>query len=184
MHTSLSPQSIADGITIPRSRINRFAGTTSGAAISPVRKPRRLRFMRVTLRPTVPEDLPHCIAEPLPHRIKAITASLGDKVIGIGGIGFRPDGVVEAFVQQLPEAKNYPVAFHRAGLMAMKMIRDSGLRRVVATTGADYPTGQAWLQRLGFWPAEVQDCPGKVIYVWERGGPNPASLTDHPHHCG
>lgn len=128
-----------------------------------------MRSMRVTLRPTIPSDLPHCIGEPLPHRIKAITALAGDKVIGIGGIGYRPDGIVEAFVQQTPEARRYPVAFHRAGLMAMRIIRDSGLPRVVATTGRDFPAGQRWLERLGFAPAAVQDCPGKVIYVWERG---------------
>lgn len=124
--------------------------------------------MRVTLRPTIPSDLPAVIADPLPHRIQAITMLADDRVIGIGGIGFRPDGIAEAFVQQLPEAKQYPVACHRAGLMAMKMIRESGLRRVVATTGADYPTGQRWLERLGFTRWAIQDCPGKVIYTWER----------------
>ncbi len=56
--------------------------------------------MRVVLRPTVPTDLPHCIGEPLPHRIQAITAVLRDapegapqdegRIIGLGGIGFRP----------------------------------------------------------------------------------------------
>lgn len=123
--------------------------------------------MRVTIRPTVAADLPSLIGEPLPHRIKAFTALAGDKVIGIGGIGFPPGGPVVAFVQQLPEAKRYPVAFHRAGLVAMRMIRESGLRRVVATTDADHEAGLRWLGRLGFTRAAIQDAPGKVIFVWE-----------------
>ena len=55
--------------------------------------------MRVTLRPTVAADLPHVIGEVLPHRIQAITALFGDRVIGLGGIGFRPDGTAIAFAQ-------------------------------------------------------------------------------------
>jgi len=53
--------------------------------------------MRVTLRPTIAADLPHVVGEPLPFRIRAITALAGDKVIGLGGIAFPPDGTVWAF---------------------------------------------------------------------------------------
>jgi hypothetical protein len=122
----------------------------------------------VALRPTRPEDLTAVIGEPLPHRIKAITALAGDKVLGIGGLAFPPNGPVIAFVQQNPEAKKYPVSFHRAGLMAMKMARDMKLPRVVATTDADYDAGVRWLKRLGFTeaPAPCQDMPGKIIFVW------------------
>jgi hypothetical protein len=143
---------------------------------------------RVTLRPTFPEDLPFLIGEPLPCRIRAITAVLttkegerknscpssvvcppsSDKVIGIGGIAFPPDGPVWAFVQQAPEAKKYPVAFHRAGLMAMKMIREWGVREVVATADADNEAAVRWLRRLGFEPGAAQPIEGKLLFTLKR----------------
>jgi hypothetical protein len=122
----------------------------------------------VALRPTRSGDLAAVIGEPLPYRIKAITALAGDKVLGIGGLAFPPKGPVMAFVQQNPEAKRYKVSFHRAGLMAMKMAREMKLPRVVATTDADYEAGVRWLRRLGFKeaPAQCQDMDGKRIFVW------------------
>jgi hypothetical protein len=45
---------------------------------------------KVTLRPTILADLPHVIGEPLPYRIRAITALIDDRVIGMGGIAFPP----------------------------------------------------------------------------------------------
>src|SRR5215831_3768702 len=93
----------------------------------------------ITLRPTIPSDLPHVIGEPLPWRIRAITALIDDRIIGMGGIAFPPHGPAIAFVQLvpppngdvavgesghaaaeipeakgIPEARRYPVAFHRA----------------------------------------------------------------------
>ena len=76
--------------------------------------------------------------------IRAITATVDGRVIGLGGIAFPPQGPAIAFAQlaprptvsrcsdsndvsqATPEAKRYPVAFHRAGLLAMAMIRESG----------------------------------------------------------
>jgi hypothetical protein len=111
------------------------------------------------------------IGEALPYRIRALTVEIDGKVMGIGGIAFPPGGPVVAFVQAAPEAKRYPVTFHRAGLAAMKMIRDAGLPKVVATTDAD-PAGPGvrWLKRLGFReaPAHCQDVPGKLVFYWER----------------
>jgi hypothetical protein len=141
---------------------------------------------KVALRPTILGDLPHVIGEPLPYRIRAVTAVIDDRIIGIGGIAFPPEGPVIAFVQLaplsredaacdddhdatgIPEAKHYPVAFHRAGLMAMEMIRTCGLRQVIATADADSEVAVRWLKRLGFRPAQSQRIAGKLLFVWDR----------------
>jgi RimJ/RimL family protein N-acetyltransferase len=145
---------------------------------------------RVILRPTIPQDLPFLIGEPLPYRIRGITAVIlapddqadeeandssvaiacphaggGPTIIGIGGIAFPPAGPAWAFVQQAPEAKRYPVAFHRAGLMAMQMIRELGLREVAATADHDNAAALRWLRRLGFVESDRQDVAGKVLFV-------------------
>jgi hypothetical protein len=148
---------------------------------------------KVTLRPTVPADLSHVIGEPLPYRIRAITALVDGRVIGMGGIAFPPRGPVIAFVQLaparpargqssedaapcrddragegVPEAKRYPVAFHRAGLMAMAMIRASEAEQVIATADAGSDVAVRWLKRLGFKPADDQRIAGKLLFVWNR----------------
>ena len=47
---------------------------------------------RVILRPTILSDLPYAIGEPLPYPIRAITATVDGRVIGLGGIAFPPQG--------------------------------------------------------------------------------------------
>src|SRR6266849_6627454 len=142
---------------------------------------------KVTLRPPILADLPHVIGEALPYRIRAITALIDDRIIGMGGIAFPPYGPAIAFVQlvpssredaagcdgehtatSIPEAKRYPVAFHRAGLMAMEMIRTSGVTQVVATADARSDVAVSWLKRLGFRPAEGHRIAGKLLFVWNR----------------
>ncbi len=135
---------------------------------------------KVIIRPTLPADLPHVIAEPLPCRIRALTAVLlpspdqgedeavsEERILGVGGVAFLPGGC-EAFVQAAPDAYNYPVAFHRAGLMAMKMFRDIGIREVVASCDEGNPAAVRWLDRLGFARAQVQFLPGKIVWLWRR----------------
>src|SRR6266404_2902862 len=151
----------------------------------------------VTLRPPILADLPHIIGEPLPYRIRAITALIDDRVIGMGGIAFPPDGPAIAFVQlapssrvetvcpsdaaaSIPEARRYPVAFHRAGLMAMEMIRRSRVAQVVATADARSDTAVRWLKRLGFQPAEHQQIAGKLLFVWTPGGRHQGSGIKSP----
>lgn len=120
---------------------------------------------RIILRPTVAADLPQVTSEPLPYRIRAITALAGDRVLGVGGIGFRPDGVVIAFVHMIDEARQYPLAIHRAGLMAMAMIRESGVPFVVAEAQPNNPAAGPWLLRLGF---RLSEFAGQTAFVWER----------------
>jgi hypothetical protein len=143
---------------------------------------------KVTLRPTIPADLPDVIGEPLPYRIRAITALVDERVIGIGGIAFPPQGPAIAFVQlapsspsrvgairddrnvdeSIPEARRYPIAFHRAGLMAMAMIRASGAEQVIATADAGSAVAVRWLTRLGFKTASDQRVYGKLLFIWQR----------------
>jgi hypothetical protein len=123
---------------------------------------------KVTIRPTIPSDLAAVIDEPLPFRIRAYTALLGDTVLGVGGVAFPGDGLPIAFVQQSPEAKSYPVSFHRAGLMAMRMIEETGVREVMATCDPQSPAAIRWLERLGFVMAERQTVPGRLLWCWVR----------------
>jgi hypothetical protein len=130
---------------------------------------------KITLRPAIAADLPDVIGEPLPWRIRAITALADNRVIGLGGIAFPPGGPAIAFVQLAPgpdggtpEAGRYPVAFHRAGRMAIDMIRASGVAQVIATADAGSAAAVRWLKRLGFIAAERQDIEGRILFVWTR----------------
>jgi hypothetical protein len=131
----------------------------------------------VRLRPTIASDLPEIIGGPLPSRIRAITVLADDRVIGMGGIAFPPHGPVIAFVQQTAVAKNYPVAFHRAGLLAMRMIRDCGIMQVIATTDRNSPAAIRWIERLGFVRSFVQPIDDKLLFEWNREDAGRATET-------
>lgn len=152
---------------------------------------------KVMLRPAILADLPHVIGEPLPYRIRAVTALVDDRVIGMGGIALPPRGPAIAFVQLAPaaqdaaggrdgaqggikdaaEARRYPVAFHRAGLMAMDMIRRSAVAQVIATADAGSDVAVRWLKRLGFSPADDQRIDGRILFVWKRDGSRDATAS-------
>ncbi len=122
---------------------------------------------KVELRPTLPDDLPHIIGESLPCRIRAVTVLVDGRIIGMGGLAFPPAGPAIAFVQRTNEARRYPVTIHRAGLMAMRMMRECGVAQVIATADAASETAIRWLHRLGFKPAASQHIDGKCLFVWE-----------------
>jgi hypothetical protein len=119
--------------------------------------------MRVELRPTIPSDLAAVTHEPLPIRIRAITAVLDDRVLGIGGIGYRADDVVIGFAVITEEFRSFPLALHRAGLAMMKIIREAGVPSVVAIADETIPAADRWLERLGFRVCYER---GVKLYVW------------------
>jgi hypothetical protein len=123
--------------------------------------------MRVALRPTVAADLEHVSSEPLPFRIQSITALAGDQVLGIGGIGFRPDGVVIGFAVINDAFRKYPRALHRAGLAMMQVIRESGVPQVLAAADETIEPATRWLERLGF---KMRIERGVKLWVWSRYG--------------
>src|SRR6476646_6183435 len=162
-----------DGNDDQRKGMTRRGGTamTAPGEDTPIRSRPTIR-----LRPTIASDLPEIIGEPLPFRIRAITVLADDRVIGMGGIAFPPHGPVIAFVQQTTVAKDYPVAFHRAGLLAMRMIRDAGIKHVIATTDRDRPAAIRWIERLGFVRSCVQPIDDKLLFEWNRK--DPAATTE------
>jgi len=123
---------------------------------------------RVVLRPTLPDDLPHVIGEPLPCRIKAVTGEIDGRVIGVGGLAFLPGGTVVAWAALTDEARKAKVSLHKAGLRMMRDARAAGFKRVVASADAQSPTAVRWLKRLGF--ELIDDDPatedGHPIFVW------------------
>lgn len=119
--------------------------------------------MTVEIRPTVAADLPHLTADPLPWRIKAITGLIDGRIIGVGGIGFMPDGAVVALAQLTDEARRHKVALHRAALKFLADVRASGVRDLVTMADSDIPGADNWLRHLGFEPIERN---GVRIYRW------------------
>lgn len=101
-------------------------------------------------------------AAPLQHRAIALAARLDGRILGIGGVTFTPDGGRWAFCDLSEEAYRYPVAMHKAALMTMRLAKERGIRRLVATALSGHPAGDRWLRRLGFVPREVK---GITVYV-------------------
>jgi hypothetical protein len=128
--------------------------------------------MRVTIRPTVAEDFRQVLEIPLPHRIRAVTMAIGDKVLGVGGLGYRPDGTVVAFAIFTDEARRYPFSMHRAGLAGVRMFREAGVREVIAEAQPGNAAAEPWLRRLGFAPRLLkQGGETRRVFVWERDAP-------------
>lgn len=105
------------------------------------------------------------LAEPLPYRVRAFAAEKDGELLGVGGFAFLPGGGVAAFVEAAPGAHRYRLAFHRAGLMAMREARRLGFTRIVATAETKHPRAEAWLARLGF---HSEDVDGTKVWIWER----------------
>jgi hypothetical protein len=122
----------------------------------------------VLIRPTIPSDLPAVIGEPLPFRVRTVTLLVDDEVKAIGGLAFPPDGPVCAFMQQTDDLKRYPIAIHRAGFAGMALIRESGLREIVATAESANTKALRWLRHFGFVESHQQPVDGKVIFFWVR----------------
>jgi N-acetylglutamate synthase-like GNAT family acetyltransferase len=105
---------------------------------------------RVLLRSAVPADLAD-LSYPqfLPWRTRLIAAEIDGRVIGVGGLVFRPDGVW-ASIALTDEARRYKLAMHRAALMTLDMARKMGVRRLLATAEEGREGARMWLERLGF----------------------------------
>jgi hypothetical protein len=119
--------------------------------------------MAVIFRPTVSGDLPHLTDKPLPFRIKAWTALIDGRVIGVGGIGFMPDGAVVALAQMTDEMRAHRFALHRAAKRFLADVKASGIQELVTLADQDITGAENWLHHLGFVPV-VRN--GVRIWLW------------------
>lgn len=111
--------------------------------------------MKARIRPATREDILKVYPR-VPCRLRALAVEDDEKLLGVGGLIFQPDGVVVAFVVfcEGVTGKSAAVTLHKAGLMTMQMARDLGIRRVVANADLQFPAAERWLARLGFEPFE------------------------------
>lgn len=116
--------------------------------------------MTVTFRPSSLADFAALHGVFPAYRCRCETALLGDQVIAIAGLVYRPEGV---FVSALltDEMRRHPIALHRAVLRGLKAAAVRGDRAIYATSETDNPAAEPWLLRLGFKPAVAS------LYVWK-----------------
>lgn len=107
--------------------------------------------MKAEIRPATREDILQVNGQ-IPFRVRALAAERDGKLLGVGGLGFRPDGIVVAFLilAEGVTGKSVMVTLHKAGLKLMAMARELGFHRVLASADMNYPAAERWLARLGF----------------------------------
>lgn len=92
-----------------------------------------------------------------------MTAKLGDKVIGVGGLGFPSHGKVVIFARLTDEIRKYPVQLHKTALAVLADARARGIKQIGTIADPAVPAAERWLKRLGFAPEMVA---GEVVYIW------------------
>lgn len=103
------------------------------------------------------------LAEPLPYRTRGIAGEIDGKLLGVGGLALLPNQTWAAYVHLHPEARNYPVALHRAALLTLNQAKLYGISRVVAFAEDGIEAAERWLARLGFEPMQVD---GRDVWIW------------------
>jgi len=103
--------------------------------------------------------------KPRRYRVIALTGRNEEgAIIGIGGIAFLEDGQKYAFTELTDEARQHPVALHKAAKMILETAKARGVRRVIASADmAASPAAERWLKRLGFEPTEVNN---QTVWIW------------------
>ena len=121
---------------------------------------------RVILRPSTRADFDELVDGPLPWRVRATTAEIDGKLLGVGGLAFipgMPPGTAAAFVHATEDAKKYKVAMHRAGIKTLAEAKRLGIRRLVATAEHNNERAIPWLERLGF---KKMNTEGEGVWLW------------------
>lgn len=103
-------------------------------------------------------------AERLPVRVKALSAKVGDELVGVAGVGYLGPGRVFAFAHLTEECRRRPVQLHRQAKRFLAEQERAGVRVITAKADPTVPAAGRWLERLGFKPGEYL---GETIYVRE-----------------
>lgn len=90
-------------------------------------------------------------------RLLAYAGVDGDKVLGIGGVLYMPDGLVLGFLDLSDEGRRHAVTLHRAAIRFLRTWRERGHRTLRITIDRSKPRAEAWARRLHFEPLHDQD---------------------------
>jgi len=116
----------------------------------------------IELVPTTPAHIAELADASIPFRVKAITALIDGKVIGIGGIGFPKGGMPTAFACLTDELRSRKVSLHKIGKRCIAEWKAAGLRQVLALADSNVEAAERWLLRYGF---EKQVVDGKAVFL-------------------
>ena len=118
----------------------------------------------LTIRPSIPGDFKQ-IDKELPFRVKSLTGLVGDRVIGVGGIGTMPNGTKIAFTWLSDEArKSYPKELHFTAKRFLRQAKEEGVKRIVALADLEMSSAaERWLKYLGF---QMIEADGEKVWLW------------------
>lgn len=116
------------------------------------------------VRPTVATDL-DALMLTLPYRFRGVTGVLDGRVVGVGGVGYRPDGVLIATAVLRDEARAHKFTVHRTARKFLQSLASDGVRDLVAIPDDTIAGACAWLERLGFKPVNEN---GGQVYRWQN----------------
>ena len=101
------------------------------------------------------------------YRVRGFTGVVDDRIIGIGGIAYTPNYGIYAFGEFDEEARQYPVALHKAGLAMISLLKDLKANNVMAHAARDVEASVRWLERLGFEHTGTHTEEG-VVMLWRH----------------
>lgn len=116
------------------------------------------------LEPAAPADFAALVGQQPVARVRAISAWLGDELIGVGGFLTHADGTVWASMAVTDTYRKYPAALWRGAVEAMRMAGRLGIREVRAIADADQPAAARFLDRLGY--ELIGEISGEPLYRW------------------
>ncbi len=99
------------------------------------------------------------------YRCRAYVAKKDGRKIGIGGLGFPPDGPVMMWAEITDELRALPVTLHKIGLRVVADAERLGIRQMYATTEQGFDAAERWIKRLGF-TATGEVVEGNKVHVW------------------
>lgn len=82
------------------------------------------------------------------YRVRGVAVVDGDRVLCIGGIGYHK-GILEVFMDMVPEAAQFPKLLLKGGKQVIEMGRQVGLP-MFATRDESLESSERFLRRLGF----------------------------------
>ena len=86
-----------------------------------------------------------------PVRIMGFTGRVCDRVIGVGGVAFYPNGARVMFCDISDDGRRFPVSLYRAAKMVLERAKQMRVPCVVVVDGPDvHPKTPNLLRHLGF----------------------------------